>query len=126
MRKRLSPVTQTTNLPPARGLTAPHAPPSPFGPRLVGYVNSFPLTVFALLILVENSLGGMKLGATIGFGYYAKVTTGTDGATGLVTPRVEADTGFHYPWETVLVFALWAWCGWRLLRRDERRPGSAV
>jgi hypothetical protein len=50
------------------------------------------------------------------------VTTGPGGVTGKATPQVEFDTGINYPWETGLVLLLWAWCGWRLARGDERPP----
>jgi len=44
-----------------------------------------------------------------------------------VVPTVQADTSVHYPWETGLVLLLWGWCGYRLLRGEERgRDPSAV
>ena len=93
--------------------------PNAFGPRLVGYVSSFPLTILVLILLLENSFNGLALEATLGIGYYAHVTTGPSG-TGRVTPRVVADTSTGYPWETALIVAIWAWCGWRLVRGEER------
>ncbi|MFO0823935.1 MAG: hypothetical protein U0792_12635 [Gemmataceae bacterium] len=41
------------------------------GPRLLGYVCSFPLTILVLLLIHENMLSGMDLQATIGYGYSA-------------------------------------------------------
>jgi hypothetical protein len=100
--------------------------PRPFGPRLVGYLNSVPLTILVLLLLVENSLSGMEMEATVAFGYYAKVTTGPGGETARTVPRLIADTSYGYPWETFLILALWAWCGWRLIcGEDKRLPDSA-
>lgn len=107
---------------PVRGreLTTSVDPPAPFGPRLVGYVSSFPLSVLMFLLLLENSLNGMQLQATFGLGYYAQTVTTPDRTTSAVTPRVEVSTSTDYPWETAAVLAVWAWCGWRLLRGDER------
>jgi hypothetical protein len=93
---------------------------SALGPRLVGYVSSFPLTILAIMLLVENSLNGLALEATFGVGYYTYVTTGPSG-TAKVTPRLVADTTSSYPWETAFVFALWVWCGWRLIRGEDQR-----
>jgi hypothetical protein len=107
-----------------RSLDSPQPPTSGFGSRLVGYVSSLPLTVLFLLLLVENSLSGMALEGTIGFGYYAHVTTGLNGATGRAVPRLVVDTTVSYPWETFLILALWVWCAWRLVRGEER-TGSA-
>ncbi len=105
----------------ARSLDIPKSHPPPFAPRLLGYMNSFPLTILVLLYLVENAFSGMHLQGTLGFGYYARTVTGADGLTSRVTPMVQADTGMGYPWETFLVLAIWAWCGWRLLCGAERR-----
>jgi hypothetical protein len=92
------------------------------GSRLLGYVSSFPLTILMLLLLFENSLNGMQLEGTFGIAYYAQTLTAPDGSTRGVTPHFVADTGSNYPWETFLILALWAWCGWRLIRGDDRQP----
>lgn len=94
---------------------------SALGPRMIGVLNSFPFTILAMLLLIENSVNGMSIEGTIGFGYYSHVTTGPGGTTGRVTPRVVADTSSSYPWETLLVFSLWVWCGWQLIRGEERQ-----
>jgi hypothetical protein len=75
-----------------------------------------------LLLLFENSLNGMQLEGTFGIAYYAQTLTAPDGSTRGVTPHFVADTGSNYPWETFLILALWAWCGWRLIRGDDRQP----
>jgi arabinofuranan 3-O-arabinosyltransferase len=107
---------------PAGGaLPNPAADRGPFGPRALGYVSSVPLTLFALLLVYENAMSGMDLQGTVGFGYYARVTTDAEGATAVATPKVRLDTGVTYPWETSLVFLLWLWCGWSLLRGTEAR-----
>jgi hypothetical protein len=97
--------------------------PDPHGGRWVGYVSSFPLTVLALLLLHETFVSGWDVRGTVAFGRLPRVATGPGGATGTRPAALEADTGLNYPWETGLVLLLWAWCGWRLLRGDER-PAS--
>ncbi|MBX9584042.1 MAG: DUF2029 domain-containing protein, partial [Gemmataceae bacterium] len=93
-------------------------PPADPGP--VVYLNSFPLTVLAGLYLVENFLHWLGADLTVGAAAYARVTTATDGSTEAVVPKVRFETTLAYPWETVLLVALWAWCGVRLLVRRER------
>lgn len=119
----LSLVFPPSCLPTDRAIVYPQPGPDSLGPRLLGYVASLPLTVLVLLLVYENALTGMDLQATFGFGYYTRVTTGP-GGTGKMLPKVELDTGVHYPWETAMAFVLWAWCGWRLMRGEERpKPG---
>lgn len=93
---------------------------SVLGPRLFGYVCSFPLTILALLLVYENTLSGMDLQATFGYGYLGRVRTATDGTTSIVMPKVQFDTSVRYPWETAMVFLLWVWCGCTLIRGEER------
>ncbi|QJW93919.1 glycosyltransferase family 87 protein [Frigoriglobus tundricola] len=109
-------------VPADRALPAPAAPAKPLGARMLGYVNSFPLTVVVALFVLENSLSGMELEATVGIRYYA--TPATDGSTNVRVPRLKGDTGPRYPTDTFLVLALWAWCGWRLVRGDETRAAE--
>jgi len=104
----------------ARGLPPPTPPPPPLGPQRVGYLNSFPLTVLAGLYLVDNVLLALNLEAVLGVGSWAVATTGPGGSTGLATPRVRLESSLVYPWDTVLVVALWAWCAVRLLLKSER------
>ncbi len=105
-------------LPAGRELQPPAPQSQPLGARMLGYVNSFPLTILFLLFVVENSLTGMQLEATIGFGYFA--SPATDGSTGGTTPRLKADTGHRYPIDTFILLALWVWCAWRVWRGESR------
>jgi hypothetical protein len=120
---RLALAPHTPEVPATRELPAAPtpAPATVLGPRLLGYLCSFPLTVLALFLLYENSLSGLDLRATFGFGYFGRVTTGDNGATEQWVPKVEFNSGIEYPWETALALALWAWCAWRLVRGEERR-----
>jgi hypothetical protein len=89
----------------------------PLAARMWGYVNSCPLTLVAALFVVENVLAGLELEATVGIRRFA-----TDGTV----PRLQADTGLRYPLDTFILLALWAWCGWQLVRKDRScgEPGE--
>ncbi|MDB5313887.1 MAG: hypothetical protein JWO38_8089 [Gemmataceae bacterium] len=124
-RTRVFGVDLTPQVPmPARSLDRPAAAADPFGPKLVGYVSSVPLTLLAGLYLVENVLTGLAVEATVGVIGWGHPTTAADGATAMTTPRMHADTSIAYPWDTVLVIALWAWCGLQLILRGERSEGQ--
>ena len=90
----------------------------------MGYLNSYPLTVLFLLYCVENGINGFNLQATFGFPQFASFTTGSNGVTGITTPRIVGDTGTNYPLDTYLVFFAWLWCGLQLLRGEERTPSK--
>lgn len=113
---------------PATGVPSIQAA-SPDKPRFWVYVNSFPLTILAFLYLLENALRELNLQATFAIGYHAAVTTEADGTTAVCAPSLKIATGLRYPWDTVLVFLLWAWCGVQLLlgrdRSDEARQAAA-
>jgi arabinofuranan 3-O-arabinosyltransferase len=102
------------------GRALPEAATSaPLGARMLGYMNSFPLTLVAAMFLMENSLSGMELEATAGIRYFA--TPATDGSTSPKVPRLRVDTTVRFPTDTFLLMGIWAWCGWRLLYGEERR-----
>jgi hypothetical protein len=114
----VEPAAAAPQVPPARELPSA-APTRPFTARMLGYVNSLPLTLVVGLFLVENSFNGMELEATMGIKRFA--TPAADGSTTATVPRVRVDTGVKYPTDTYLLLALWGWCGWRLLRGEERK-----
>lgn len=91
------------------------------GPRTVGYVASFPVTILAWLLVHETFISGWALSATVAFGRWNSVTTAADGSTGWKPATLEGDTGLYYPWETGLALLMWAWCGVRLACGAERR-----
>ncbi len=72
----------------------------------VGYLNSFALTLLAALYLAENWLMhyGIEVSAVFGF-----LTTGAQ-------PRkLSAEVNLFHAWDTLLLLAMWVWCGYRLL-----------
>ena len=90
-----------------REMTSPAAVADPLGPRAVGYVNSFALTVLLALYLHDNVLLGLNARATLGLG-------------GSADTPLSLDTSLTYPWDTALLLVLWAGSGLRLLARGER------
>lgn len=110
---------------PDRHLAPPVASPSPLGPGLVGYLNSFPLTVLAALYAFNNILLGLKVEATVGVLDLGRRVVAPDGSTAMSSPRLRADTSLSYPWDTGLLLVLWAWCAIQLVRRNERRADPA-
>ncbi len=119
----VAPVEVEPAVPADRALPPPPASPAPLGARMLGYVNSFPLTVILALFVVENSLSGLEVEATVGVKYFAKPAP--DGSTNVTPPRLTGDTGVKSPLDTYLILALWGWAGWRLVRAGDRRESSA-
>src|SRR5205823_5480367 len=96
--------------------------PTRSGPRLSAAVSSFPLTVLVLLLLWDGIFLALNLNGAVGVGGLARPIKVPGGGTAMATPRVWFETGLSQPGDTALLLALWAWCGWRLLRGDEK-PG---
>lgn len=80
-----------------------------------GVLNSVPLTLFAVLLALENWLLWLAAELTVRFGAFARVTSGADGATTRHVPALTAETTVYYAWDTIVLLLLWAWCGWRLV-----------
>lgn len=112
----------TPQMPSGRELPAPGVGEKPLGARMLGYANSFPLTALAVLYLLENSLSGLDLSATVGVGFFA--TPAADSLS-MSTPRVQADTGLRHPLDTFTLLALWGWCAWRVACGDEQEQPEA-
>lgn len=81
----------------------------------VGVLNSVPLTLLAVLLVLENWVLWLATEMTVRFGGLAVVTTAADGATARHVPSLVAETSVYYAWDTVVLILLWAWCGWRLV-----------
>lgn len=83
----------------------------PAGPRWAGRLFAPPVLVVGLLYLCENGWQAVQPAATV----EAKgwVTTAPDEPDR--PKRLTLELGYYQPWETLLVVALWGWCGWRLV-----------
>jgi hypothetical protein len=84
-------------------------------PRWVGYVNSFPLTVLVVLLLIENWLLHLGIQGEVGLGYFATTTTAVGGGTEKHVPTVSVELSLYQAWETILLLLLWGWCALRLM-----------
>lgn len=82
-------------------------------------VNAFVLGVLAVMILHENITQPLKLEWTWVAGERTSQRRLTDGTTE-IAPRLIIGTSDKYPWDTLLVMALWLWCWGKVLagRRD--------
>ena len=85
------------------------------GQTRIGVLNSVPLTLFAVLLALENWLLWLAAELTVRFGALATVTTGADGVTARHVPTLTAEMTVYYAWDTVVLLLLWGWCGWRLV-----------
>ena len=72
-----------------------------------------------LLLLHENVTMPLKFEMTGVAEAWASVRTQADGSTDR-GPRLIAGTSDHYPVDTLLAFALWAWCAGDTLIRSAR------
>jgi hypothetical protein len=114
----VDPAPTEPGVPAERALPSGTEPPRPLGARMRGYLSSFPLTVVVALFVTECWLSGLELEATVGIGYFS--TPAHAGATSGKVPHLRAGTSIRYPIDTFLLLALWAWCGWQLVRRSDR------
>lgn len=77
--------------------------------RKLWLVNSFVLTIVALMIFHENVTQPLKLEGTWVVRQRTSKRELTDGTTELA-PRVIVGTSDNYPWDTLFVALLWIWC----------------
>ncbi len=114
-------------------MKVPNQPPS--ARRTFAFVNAFPLTILVLLLLTDNALLYCGQQVTLRNDHIEKEVADTS-----VTVRTQAEDGtvgtapgtkkvqrelkmrfdYNHPVETFLTFALWLWCGRRLLRHGDR------
>ena len=81
----------------------------PTSKRSLWLVNSFVLTAVALLIFHENVTQPMKFEIT-GVAYSATSKRVLEGGTTEMAPRLVLGTSDRYPWDTVIILAIWTWC----------------
>ena len=71
----------------------------------VGYLNSFAVTVLVALYLAENWLMHFGIEGSLVFGFLASPKA----------PKLSAEVNLFHAWDTLLLLALWVWCGYRLV-----------
>jgi arabinofuranan 3-O-arabinosyltransferase len=97
----------------------PHSDLGPVRPFSAAVLNSFVLTAFASLILIEQGLTNLNAKATI------LLERNRDGET--LQNALTFSTGQHgTPWDTFVLLALWGYCGIRVLMGsgDPSEPGG--
>jgi hypothetical protein len=98
------------------GIFALLADPRPFFRPSWWPAASWATVLVGLLILVENALAPLNFEVTGSVMGLRKTITAPDGATHLSAPTVYLASGDYYPWDTIVVIALWVWCALRLRR----------
>ena len=99
---------------PASGIVGPGWVAHAAGvPRSLTVAWSVPLTLLVLLALVENVLAGLQVEVTASAAYFSGNGAGR---------RLIVGTGDTYPWDTVLLLLLAAWCGFAAVRDSAERP----
>jgi len=76
-----------------------------------------------MMLLVENATSPLNVEMSASVMGFRRTVTEPTGSTHLVAPTVYIATGDEYPWDTVLVFALWTWCLVQVVKGDVRRLG---
>jgi len=79
------------------------------GRRSYWLVNSFVLTLIALMLVNENIAEPLKIEATVVMHSITSTRQLSDETTEL-TPRFVIGTGDRYPLDTLMIVALWTWC----------------
>jgi hypothetical protein len=102
----------------ALGVVALTADPRPFFRPALWPAASWAAVLVGLLLLVENATAPLNVEVTASVMSLRKTVTAPDGTTHLTAPTVYVASGDYYPWDTVVVIALWVWCAFRIARRD--------
>jgi arabinofuranan 3-O-arabinosyltransferase len=92
--------------------------------RRIWLINSFVLTIVALMLFHENVTQPLKLEGTWVVRQRTSKRELPDGTTEQA-PRIIVGTSDNYPWDTVLVGALWLWCWGTVLAGRWKDSGDA-
>lgn len=106
------------------GLVRADSPPTARRVRL--FVNSFPLIILVALLVNDNMVIGTTPQATVAVGRWQRTVTDADGTEKTVTPQVTMAGDYNHPVDTLLILAVWAWCGWRLIRDGRAADDESV
>jgi integrase len=79
----------------------------------------------ALLLVIENAAAPLNVEVTASVHGLRWTATGADGKTQERAPTIKVASGDDYPWDTVVVLALWAWCAVQVVR-DRRAPAERL
>jgi len=93
------------------------ADPRPFFRKAWWPFASWSSILVGMLLLVENATAPLNVDVTANVGGLKRTVVAADDTTEKVAPKFYVGSGDYYPWDTVVVIWLWAWCGARLVRR---------
>ena len=103
------------------------ADPKPFFRRSWWPLASWSMVIIGLLFLVENVTSPLNVEVTASVQGLGGTVTAMDRATHKTAPTFFVSSGDDYPWDTVVLFALWIWCAIRICRRgDQLVAGAAI
>jgi arabinofuranan 3-O-arabinosyltransferase len=92
------------------------ADPRPYFRRAWWPARSWAVGFVGLMLVIENLTVPLNVEMTASVMAAKSTETAADGTTALKAPTVYLASGDNYPWDTLAVFLLWAWCGVTLLR----------
>jgi hypothetical protein len=98
------------------------ADPRPYFRRSWWPFASWAAIVVAILLLIENVTGPLNLEITGSFHGLKGTVTHIDGSTQKTAPTMFIASGDYYPWDTLMLMALWIWCAARVLRAPFQSP----
>lgn len=96
------------------------ADPRPYFRRAWWPVRSWAIGVVGLMLVIENVTVPMNVEMTASVMQWKETTTAGDGTTATTVPTIYLGSGDDYPWDTLAVFLLWAWCGRAVMRAKGR------
>ncbi|HJZ90782.1 MAG TPA: glycosyltransferase family 87 protein [Gemmataceae bacterium] len=101
------------------------ADPRPYFRRAWWPFASWASILVALLLVIENATAPLNVELSASVMGLRRPVTGSDGATHQTAPTIYLASGDYYPWDTVVVLALWLWCAFqRPINKVVGEPGS--
>jgi len=106
----------------AIGVVVLMADPRPFFRKSWWPFASWAAVLVALLLIVENVTAPLNVEMSASVMGFRKTLTNEAGR--VTAPTVYIASGDEYPWDTVVVIALWVWCLVRVMRSGEPGQGN--
>ncbi|HVK11266.1 MAG TPA: glycosyltransferase family 87 protein [Gemmataceae bacterium] len=100
----------------AIGVVVLFADPRPYFRRAWWPARSWAAGFVGLMLVFENLTVPLNVEMTASVMALRKKETAPDGTTTVKAPTIYLASGDNYPWDTVAVFLLWAWCAVTLVR----------
>ena len=113
----------------ALGVVVLLADPRPFFRREWWPVASWAVAFVGLMFAIENVTVPLRIEVTARVGYFNREVAGDDGHPTTTAPKVRFTSGDDYPWDTLAVAILWAWCvrtSWNSRKAEMGSAGDAA